>query len=253
MAEHMATFGARIRRVGRALIGIVAAVMVVFGLPSCASVDAGMSLAEKDRFERFNRASYNAQDRLDRAVIRPVARGYDALPEKLKGRVANLFDNLRGPIDISNNLLQGKFKRGFSGVGRLLVNSTIGLGGLFDPARRMGMPRYAEDFGQTLAVYGVSSGPYLFIPIIGPTTARDLVGRIFDWQIDPVLQHDDTSTRNSLFLLNRIDERSALLTAATEGALERSDDPYGDVRSEYGTTRENQICNCDRIEFLDFD
>jgi phospholipid-binding lipoprotein MlaA len=234
-------------------IGTLILAVLSLGLVACASVDTRTSLADKDRFEDFNRASYNVQDRLDRSVIRPIARGYDSLPEKIQGRVSNFFDNLRGPVDISNNLLQGKLKRGFSGIGRLLVNSTVGLGGLFDPATRMGLPRHPEDFGQTLAVYGVPSGPYIYLPVIGPSTARDLVGRIFDWQIDPLLQHDDTSTRNSLFVLDKIDSRSEFLSAATEGALERSDDEYIEVRSEYDTTRQNQICDCEQTEFLDFD
>lgn len=210
-------------------------------LTACANIESGASLAEKDRFERINMASYKIHNGIDRALIKPVARGYDALPDKVHGRVGNFFDNLRGPMDIANNLLQGKFKRGFSGIGRLLVNSTIGLAGLFDPASRMGMPRYAEDFGQTLAVWGFPSGPYLFVPIIGPTTARDFLGKVFDWQIDPVAQNDDTSTRNTLVVGREIERRSGFLSDAAEGSLERSRNEYRFIRSQYEQAREDEI------------
>jgi len=224
----------------RALLRLLPLLLTLI-LSACANIEAGVSLADKDRFERINQASYKVHSGLDRGLIKPVARGYDALPEKVQGRVSNFFANLQGPIDISNNLLQGKFKRGFSGIGRLLVNSTIGLAGLFDPASRMGMPRYREDFGQTLAVWGVPSGPYLFVPIIGPTTARDLLGKVFDWQIDPVAQNDDTSTRNTLVVGREIERRSRFLSDSTEGALERSRNEYRFIRNQYGQSREDDI------------
>jgi phospholipid-binding lipoprotein MlaA len=225
----------------RAPRSVIAVVLAALAMTGCATIDTSTSLAEKDRFERLNRASYRVHNGIDRVFIKPVARAYDALPNKLQNRVANFFDNLRGPVDVSNNLLQGKFKRGFSSLGRLIVNSTIGLGGLFDPAAKMGMPRYEEDFGQTLATWGVPSGPYLFVPVLGPSTARDLLGRVFDWQIDPVSQNDDTSTRNTLVVTREIEKRSEYLSDSTEGVLNRSFDEYGAVLSQYGQTRERQI------------
>lgn len=210
---------------------------------ACASVQPAplADLAEKDRLVRFNNASFATHNQIDRFLLRPVARGYAWLPGKVSRRVSNFFENLRGPIDISNNLLQGKPRHGFSGIGRLIVNSTIGLGGLFDPASRMGLPRHAEDFGQTLAVWGVPSGPYLFLPIIGPTTARDLAGLAADWQIGPITQYDDTSTRNSLIFVDLIVKRSEFLSDAEEGARDRADDEYNFVRSNYEQARDDSI------------
>jgi phospholipid-binding lipoprotein MlaA len=166
---------------------------------------------------------------LDRKLIEPTARVYakgdrDRLPGKIRARVRNFFTNWLGPIDITNNLLQGQFKQGFSGVGRMLVNSTIGFGGLFDPASRWGMPRYPEDFGQTFASWGVPPGPYLYLPLFGPRNARDLVGLILDWQINPITQYDDTSTRNGLFVVGVIDRRTDAFPLDYQ--RERQPDPY---------------------------
>ena len=239
MGERM-PISAAVPRLVRRPPHLFTLIVVAFWISACAAIDT-TPLAEKDRFQRFNQASYNLHDRIDRAVIKPVARGYDALPDKIQNRTSNFFANLHGPIDITNNLLQGKFKRGFSGIGRLLVNSTIGLGGLFDPAARMGMPQYREDLGQTLATWGVPSGPYVFVPIIGPTTVRDLFGRVGDWQYDPISQNDDTSTRNTLVVGREIDNRAELLTDAIEGTIDRASNPYARVRSMYDQSRRDAI------------
>jgi phospholipid-binding lipoprotein MlaA len=223
--------------------GLVLLVSAALVLDACASLEPAplADLAGKDRFARFNSASFDTHEGIDRLLLRPVARGYSWLPDKIQRRVSNFFENLRGPIDISNNLLQGKPKHGFSGIGRLIVNSTIGVGGLFDPASRIGLPRHAEDFGQTLAVWGVPSGPYIFLPIIGPTTARDLAGLAVDWRINPITQYHDTSARNSLIALDVIVKRSEFLSDADEGARGRADDEYNFVRSNYEQARDDSI------------
>jgi phospholipid-binding lipoprotein MlaA len=242
----------RLRLTGaRAPIAVVALAATLLG--ACANVETEAPLAEKDRLTRFNDASFNGYQRVDRFLLKPAARGYDALPDAIQGRLSNFFENLMGPIDISNNLLQGKPKRGFSGIGRLIVNSTIGLGGLFDPASRMGMPRHAEDFGQTLAVWGIPSGPYLVLPIIGPTTPRDLAGIALGWQIHPATQYDDTSTRNSLIALDLIDRRADYLSGATEGALDREPDPYRAWRNYYDQRRRNDIFDGNPPDRFDFE
>lgn len=186
------------------------AVATVF-VAGCAGIAPRSPIA--DPFERVNRVSYRFDRMLDSNLIEPLARVYvkgdpEKLPGKLRNRVSDFFTNLLGPIDITNNLLQGKLKRGFSGIGRLLVNSTVGLGGIFDPASRWGMPRYAEDFGQTLATWGIPNGPYLYVPVFGPRSARDLIGLAFDWQLSPVTQADDNSTRNGLFIVRLMDLRT---------------------------------------------
>jgi len=222
--------GIRCAKAARAI-----AAMTVLSLAiGCASVPERRPV--HDPLSRINCGIFRGNSVLDRRLIRPVARTYargnnDGLPGVLRRRVKNFFTNLRGPIDISNNLLQAKLKRGFSGVGRLLVNSTIGLGGLFDPAGRWGMPRYPEDFGQTLATWGVPTGPYLVLPVFGPSSARDLAGILVDWHLDPVVQHDDHSERAWLYSLRFIDARASLLSR--DYIRERQYDQYRFLRGNY--------------------
>lgn len=227
----------------RAFLGILLGLAISSG-SGCATVGTREPPPEGDRFIRINRVTQAFNDQLDRFVIGPAARLYNRgdnnrLPGKTRRRVTNFLDNLRGPIDITNNLLQAKFKRGFSGIGRLLVNSTLGLGGLFDPAGRWGMPRYAEDFGQTLGHWGVPPGPYLVLPLFGPSGARDLFGLAGDWQLHPIVQYEDTSTRNSLFALSIVVRRADLI--ASERPLEVARDPYIETRNSYRGSRENDV------------
>jgi phospholipid-binding lipoprotein MlaA len=166
-----------------------------------------------DRFAPVNSIAYRFDRMLDTRLIEPIARAYargdaDRLPGKTRRRVGNFFAHLLGPIDITNNFLQGKPVRGFSGIGRLLVNSTVGLAGLFDPASRWGMPRHSEDFGQTLATWGIPHGPYVYVPVFGPRSVRDLFGLAADLRLSPVIQADDTATRNALFIAAVIDRRT---------------------------------------------
>lgn len=215
---------------------VVLASVTMIAISGCASVPARQPL--NDPIKGINCAIYRGNTALDRALIRPLARTYmrgdkDKLPGKLRRRVSNFFDNLRGPIDISNNFLQGKFKRGFSGIGRLLVNSTIGLGGLFDPAARWGMPEYTEDFGQTLATWGVPPGPYLVLPVLGPSSVRGLFGIFFDWQLSPITQYEVRSTRYGLYALRIVENRAGLLTR--DYTLELQYDEYIYLREAYAT------------------
>lgn len=212
----------------------------LLALAGCASTDRIDYGLERDPFQRINLASHRFNTKLDRFVIRPSARVYDrVLPDKLQRRATLFFRNLRGPIDITNNLLQGKFRYGFSGIGRLLVNSTIGLGGIFDPAARMGLPRHAEDFGQTLAVWGVPAGPYLVLPLVGPTNTRDLAGTALGWQIHPTVQHDDNRTRNALIVLEIVDTRAGLLVR--DRSLDAAVDDYVHRRQVYELERNHEI------------
>ena len=227
----------RLPRAGSAC-GLLAASLIA--LAGCAGMDRTDFGLERDRFQPINQASHGFNSKLDRFLIRPSARTYDRIvPDKVQRRATNFFKNLRGPIDIANNLLQGKFKHGFSGVGRLLVNSTIGLGGLFDPAARMGLQRHAEDFGQTLAVWGVPSGPYLVLPVIGPGNARDLLGMALGWQLHPAAQYDDNGTRNSLVVLEIVDTRATLLVR--DRSLDAAVDEYTHRRQVYELEREFEI------------
>jgi len=168
-----------------------------------------------DPLEGFNRGAQAFNDTADRFVLKPVAKGYKkVVPETLRHGVGNFFDNLFYPLVIVNQLLQGKVKEGVSDTGRFLMNSTLGLGGFFDPASRAGMPAHEEDFGQTFAKWGIGSGPYLVIPFLGPSDVRDGTGSLLTYVVNPTryIITDDTA-RYSLMALNFVQIRAGLLDA----------------------------------------
>jgi phospholipid-binding lipoprotein MlaA len=206
----------------------------------CASLASDDAQPEPvDRFERVNRGVYRFNRGVDRRVVRPIARAYDrVVPPRVERRFRNFFTNLRAPTDIANNWLQGKFKPGFAGLGRFLLNTVAG-GGFFDPAAKLGLERQPEDFGQTLAVWGVPSGGYLVMPFLGPGSVRDWGGWPLDVRTDVVWQIDDTSERNWLAGWRIVSDRAALLPA--ERTLEESFDEYSLVREAYFQRRRFQI------------
>ena len=165
-----------------------------------------------DPFEKVNRVSFWVTDQADRFVIRPVTMGYTKVtPNWVEDRVRNFFDNLGEVTYVANGLLQLKFKVAGRSAGRFLINSSIGVVGFFDVAKKWGIYRQVEDFGQTLGHWGVPSGPYLFIPILGPSSARDAVALFADspWRALPYIDH--VPTRNSAFGFQIIDSRGRLL------------------------------------------
>ena len=213
-------------------------------LSGCAGVPSVDQEYEPDRLENMNRGIYQFNDAMDRALIKPPAKAYRRIvPAPVARRVRNFFTNLAAPVDIINNMLQGKFKPGFSDLGRFLFNSTVGLAGLFDPAGKIGMERHPEDFGQTLAVWGVGQGPYIVLPFFGANTLRDIVGWIVDLPLDPLIRLDDNSSRLGLFALKAITIRVSLLPA--ERALEESLDPYVFLREAYLQRRRYEIYDGD--------
>ena len=176
------------------------------------------SLADTDPLEKVNRKIHGFNAVLDRHLLRPVARGYDrVLPLPAKKGVNNFFDNLGDVSDGVNNFLQGKIGPGFSDFGRVLINSTIGLGGLFDPATEMGLEDHSEDFGQTLAVWGVPRGPYVVLPALGPSSLTNVFTRVVDSRLDPLRYYYPVSDRNVLRGLDLIKTRASLL--AVEGVV----------------------------------
>ncbi len=160
----------------------------VFLFPGCAAVRNGgtesrdarlpdTSMDAIDPNEKINRQFYNFTDMVDRTLVAPVAEAYiKYVPDRMQRSIGNFYDNLAYPNVILNGFLQGKVRQGFQDSLRLAVNSTIGLGGLFDMATPMGLPQHDEDFGQTLGVWGVNAGSYLFVPLIGPSSYRDAPG-----------------------------------------------------------------------------
>ncbi len=149
-------------------------------LCACASEEQ-LSRADSDPWESLNRGMYKVNDVFDRALLKPIAYGYrKVLPSFARRGVSNFSDNLLTPRSAVNNFLQGKPRRGFHDVSRFLLNSIIGIGGLIDVASDAGLEIYNEDFGQTLAVWGVPDGPYTYLPLFGPRTLRDALGLQLD-------------------------------------------------------------------------
>ena len=194
-----------------------------------------------DPWEQTNRSIFELNRSVDNATLKPIAKGYEkVIPSFMRTGVGNFYINLRGPRNIINNFLQGKGKRGFSETGRFLINSTVGVLGLFDVATAMGLEKYREDFGQTLAVWGVPDGPYVMVPFAGPQTLRDALAYPVDMIVDPLWHYDNDRVRYlALFPLRFIEYRARFLSS--EGLLEESFDPYVRLREAYLQNRRYQV------------
>lgn len=221
----------------RSLLTIVA-LIASLGLTGCAS--PGRTRTD-DPWQGFNRAVYKFNDTVDRAAIRPVAKGYQTLtPGWMRTGVSNFFNNLELPWTVVNDLLQGKPIVMAQDTCRFVLNSTVGLGGLIDVAGKLAMPANEEDFGQTLAVWGISSGPYIMLPLLGPSTLRDGAGRGADYFGRPVRYADiPWETEIGLGALEVISARERLLSV--DGTLNGAYDKYGVVRDAWIQQREYRI------------
>jgi len=206
-------------------------------LSGCATTSEGVN----DPFENYNRTMYSINDTLDKAIIKPVAQGYDAvLPDAIERGVSNFFSNLNEITVILNDLLQLKFGQAIDDTGRFLLNSTVGFAGVFDVAGYAGHESNDEDFGQTLGVWGVEQGAYIVLPLLGPSTTRDTFGLVGDILTDPVTYVDDAGARNALTLLKAVDTRANLL--GVDNVLEEaSEDKYSYVRDAYLQRRESLV------------
>ena len=194
----------------------------------------------RDPWERFNRASFKFNDAMDRAILRPVAKAYvKVTPRILRKGLGNALDNLESITTIVNDTLQGKIGQAGRDSARFLLNSTLGLGGLFDPASAAGLEMHDEDFGQTLGVWGVKSGPYLMVPILGPSSARDFVGRVTEQFTYPVSYLEDDSTRYMIRAVDFVNLRASLLDL--DAQLEQSFDRYAFVRNAWLQRREYKV------------
>ncbi len=209
-------------------------------LSACASnPQQSSSAVPVDKFEGFNRAMFSFNMTLDRWVLKPVAKGYDyVLPEFAKVGVSNFFGNLGEINNVVNDGLQWKWKSAGVDSSRFLVNSTIGVLGLFDVASKMGLEKSdGEDFGQTLAHWGVKSGPYLVLPFLGPSSIRDGVGTPLNWAFDPVLYVDSMYISRGLAATRIVDDRADLLEVEELA----SGDLYVFMRDAYLQRREYLI------------
>lgn len=223
-------------KIGTSLKAAVLAVAAVGLLGGCAT-----SGNPKDPIEGFNRAMFAFNEGLDTVLIKPVAQGYDAvLPRPVRTGVTNFFGNIADLFIGVNNLLQGKPDQAVSDLGRVLINSTVGILGIFDVATEAGLEKHEEDFGQTFGRWGVGDGAYVVIPVFGPRTVRDTAGLVLDVTVDPVANIDHVPTRNSLLALRLIDNRADLLPAdkvIEEAAL----DKYSYMRDGYLQRRRNLV------------
>jgi len=205
-----------------------------------------------DSFETLNRQIFYINDRLDHFALRPAAVTYKKLmPNPLEKGIGNIFSNLDEVTNVVNDVLQGKFDQAAHDGGRFLINTTVGLGGIFDVAQRAGLAKSdGEDFGQTLAVWGVGEGPYLMLPLIGPSTLRDAPSKFVDSITSPFSYVDDVSTRNTSRGLDLLSMRAGLLEI--DGVI--SGDKYLFVRDVY-LQRNRYLVNDGAIEddFGDFD
>lgn len=207
----------------------------------------------QDPWENLNRKSYEFTIAVDKAVIKPVAKGYSfIMPDIAEKGISNVFSNLGDIPNSLNNLLQGKPLDFLSDLGRFIVNSTLGIAGLWDPASSMGLEKHDEDFGQTLAVWGVSDGPFVWIPLLGPSTLRDSFALPVDSQLN-LINHkvDHIPTRNQITLIELIDRRTSLLSLDEQ--LETVSDEYSFVRDAYLQNRKFKIFDGDLPLEDDFD
>lgn len=218
----------RVRTCLFALIGL--------SLVACAST-------EVDPYEGFNRKMSSFNTGVDTYVIKPAAQGYKAvLPEPVPTLISNFFSNLADPWTAINQLLQGRVQLAGSDTGRFLVNSTLGVAGLFDVGTKMGLPKHQEDFGQTLAVWGVPQGPYIVLPLLGPSSGRGLVSQYvgnFGGNIaQPIRYVNHVPTRNTLFFTFLVSMRARLLD---QPQLPPQADRYVLMRDFYLRNVEQQI------------
>lgn len=217
------------------------AALLLGTLAGCATSGGNPS----DPLEPFNRAMFSFNDTLDDAVMKPVAKTYRAiLPGMVRTGVSNFFSNLEDVWISVNQMLQGKVERGFEDLSRFVFNSTFGIAGLFDFASELGLPKNSEDFGQTLAWWGVGGGAYLVLPILGPSTVRDGLAFLVDTQADPVWRIDNVPVRNTSVVI-RFTGRRAELLDATSVLEEAALDKYVFVREAWLQRRRNLIYDGD--------
>ena len=223
-------------RLRRLRVLLVSASMLMTLLGGCATTGN-----PRDPLEPMNRAIYSFNDGVDQAIFKPVAEAYRAvLPSFVRTGVSNFFANINDVSIALNNLLQGKPVDAISDVGRIVVNTTAGVLGVFDVATEFGMEKHNEDFGQTLGYWGMSDGPFLMLPLLGPSNPRDTVGLAADFKLDPITYVDPSRDRNILWGSRSVSQRAHLLDASK--ILETAAlDPYDFLRDAYLQRRRNLV------------
>jgi phospholipid-binding lipoprotein MlaA len=225
---------------------IIAALVLGFALAGCATAPGDGPHDPNDPFEAMNRRIFEASLATDRYVTLPAARAYRAVvPKGVRTSVRNFLNNLDAPVIFTNDILQGELERAGVTLARFGINTTAGLAGFVDVADHLGLPRHSEDFGQTLAIYGIGEGPYLFLPFVGPANPRDLVGWGVDLLFDPltfVHWGDKWPVPYIRGAIDQVDLRERNIETLDD--IQRTSiDFYGSVKSLYRQTRNNEIEN----------
>ena len=211
-------------------------ILALLSTTSCATYSANQAV--HDPWEGYNRKMYAFNDAVDRYALKPVAKGYKSItPDLLEVGISNFFSNIDDVVVTINDLLQGKFIQALQDSGRFLLNSTVGIGGLFDVASRVGLPKHHEDFGQTLGKWGVAEGPFVVLPFLGPATLRSTAGRVGDMPMDPMSYATPNNARYGLVGAELLNTRAQLLGAS--GILDSAFDPYLLLRDLYVKNRRN--------------
>lgn len=232
-------------RSGSFLLVALLGAATIFGLSGCAT---GPTANPRDPLEPLNRAVFRFNDTADRVVLKPVATGYkQAVPSVVRRGVSNFFDNLKDAWSSVNSLLQLKGEAAGNNFSRFLVNTTIGLGGVLDVATEMGIERQTEDFGQTLGHWGVGPGPYIVLPLLGPSTLRDTLAIPLDAYGNFIPSIQDTGIRDVVTGLQLIDRRARLLSA-TNMLDQVALDPYLFGRDVFLQVRRNAVYDGDPPE-----
>jgi phospholipid-binding lipoprotein MlaA len=207
----------------------------VLALLTCSILLCGCAVGRdpQDPLENWNRGMFNVNDAIDRTIVKPVAEGYvKVVPQPARTGVSNFFSNLGDIPNAFNNFLQFKITDAIQDLMRFAFNSTLGIFGLIDIASSANLPKHHQDFGQTLGFWGIGTGPYLVLPLLGPSTVRDAPGLLVDSKVDPVWQLDHIPTRNSLAAARYFDARVNLL-GASEFAEKAAVDRYTFIRNLY--------------------
>lgn len=190
----------------------IVVLFLVLNLGACTNM--GSRGDPRDPFEGLNRSLYSFNDAVDQTVVDRLSKFYQAItPGFVDQGITNFFSNINDIVVIINDVLQFKLGQAFSDIGRFVINSTLGIGGFFDVATLNGIPKHNEDFGQTLAKWGFGSGPYLVIPLLGPSTVRDTAGYVAATTLVSPFSYIDTTHRIGLLVLNYVDFKADLLTA----------------------------------------
>ena len=235
-------------------------ILIVFTISVSADTDGENSLSKKsepvrDCFENLNRATFALNNSLDKAIFKPVAKAYRVLPSPVRAGTNNALNNISSLITIPNNILQGEFKKAGVNTGRFVINTTVGIIGIFNVAEQMGFPKYEkEDYGQTLGVMGVGEGCYLVIPVLGPSTVRDTAGMFINVLGGDPYYNASTHGNNEYLskdlymgtkILSGIDFRAKNLESI-DNLEKNSMDFYASVRSLYLQDRQKKIANSNK-------